>query len=276
MDETKDNEIQNTEETNPPEEELELSHTDKLVGLFTEPAAMFEKTSKFPVKHKDWVIPVTILIIFAILSNVLLMTNPLIKQDLVNKQMTEIEKRLDEAVQSGAMTQEQADQQLEQTRDFMENRMGAQMIIQFVFTVVIIFIVVFVVAGVFLLLSKTLFKGDGNYASSLVAYGLPMYIGVLGIIVMVIISMATDKMFDGVNLANLLDADKKEIGGYLLGKVDLFSIWFHVIIGIAYAKMFKSPGIGKYVGMVFGTWIIWSIVIFFLAQAVPMLQGFLR
>ena len=190
--------------------------------------------------------------------------------------MTEIEKRLDAAVEAGTLTQEQADQQLEQTRDFMENRMGAQMVIQLVATVIIIFIIVFVVAGVFLLLSKALYKGEGNYASSLVAYGLPMYIGVFGIIVMIIISMATDKMFEGVNLANLLSADKKEFGGYLLGKVDLFSLWFHAIIGISYAKMFKSSSVGKYVIMVFATWIIWDVVVYFLAQAVPMLQGFLR
>jgi len=275
MDETKDNEILNTEGPNQGEE-YELSHTDKLVGLFTEPAAMFEKIAKFPPKAIDWVLPVILLIVFAILSNVMLMTNPLIKQSIVDEQLTEIEKRLDEAVEAGQMTQQQADERLDQTRDFMENQLGATMIIQFVATVIIIFIIVFVVAGVFLLLSKTLLKGEGSYVSSLVAYGLPFYIGILGIIVMIIVSMATDKMFEGVSLANLLGADKKEIGGYLLSKVELFSIWFHVIIGIAYAKMFKSPDTGKFIGMVFTAWIIWSLIIFYLAQALPILQGFLR
>ncbi len=37
--------------------EEELSHTDKMVGVFAEPATMYEKTSHFPPKTIDWIIP---------------------------------------------------------------------------------------------------------------------------------------------------------------------------------------------------------------------------
>ena len=57
------------------QEEQELSHTDKLVGVFTEPAAMFSKAAKFPAKTADWIIPVLVVIVISILSQLVMMSN---------------------------------------------------------------------------------------------------------------------------------------------------------------------------------------------------------
>ena len=47
----------------------ELSHSDKMIGVFSEPAKMFAHTSKFPPRNKDWVIPVLIFfIVVALIS----------------------------------------------------------------------------------------------------------------------------------------------------------------------------------------------------------------
>ena len=39
-------------------EEDELSHTDKLAGLFTEPSSTFQSIAKFPPKVIDWLLVV--------------------------------------------------------------------------------------------------------------------------------------------------------------------------------------------------------------------------
>jgi hypothetical protein len=60
-------------------EEFELSHKDKLVGVISKPTATFAKVAKFPAKATDWIIPMLIVIVIAILSQVLMMNNPTIK-----------------------------------------------------------------------------------------------------------------------------------------------------------------------------------------------------
>lgn len=65
------------------DEEFEPSHTDKMVGVFTEPASTFENMSKFPPKVADWLLPLILMIIVAIASNVLMMNNPIIQQEMV-------------------------------------------------------------------------------------------------------------------------------------------------------------------------------------------------
>ena len=53
--------IQSEQPTNEMEE---LSHSDKIIGVISEPAKTFHITSLFPVRTKDWMIP--LLIVFAI------------------------------------------------------------------------------------------------------------------------------------------------------------------------------------------------------------------
>ena len=93
---------------------------------------------------------------------------------------------------------------------------------------------------------------------------------------MVIIGMAMNKMMTGLNLAVFMDLKPSEsIGALLLSKIDPFSIWFYAVISIGFAKMFKSETTGKYYAMVFGLWIGFSIILYFVAQAVPFLKAFL-
>jgi hypothetical protein len=274
MDETKPDNIEETNEE--VVEEEELSHTDKLVGVFTEPSNTYEETAKFPPRTMDWLIPTILVIVFAVASNYLMMSNPVIKQQIVDKQMEVVEKNLREAVDSGRMTEEQAEQQLGAIQERMEEQMSAGMLIQVVGTVIAIFVFFFLLALVYFILSKFILKGDGNYASSMVSYGLAQYIALIQFIVIVVWAFAAGKYIEGTSLATLMDSDTKTFAGYMLSKVDPLRIWFYAILSIGLAKMFKSPSTGKYFIGVFGLWIAFSIIIYFVAQAVPFLQFFLR
>ncbi|PKL90132.1 MAG: hypothetical protein CVV23_01960 [Ignavibacteriae bacterium HGW-Ignavibacteriae-2] len=261
----------------PDEEEVEISHTDKLVGIFTEPGNTFSKMSHFPPKTSDWIIPILLVIVVAALSYVVLMSNPEIKYSVIEKQMTEMQKNLDEAVKSGGMTQEQADVQIERTREFMENQQSMQLIITVISIVVFTFIVFFIVSAVFWAVSKFGLKGDGNYSSAMVSYGLPSYISILQIIVMVIAGMLLNRYMTGTSVAAFMDMEANaSIVGLLLSKVDPFSIWFYAIVSIGFAKMFKSKDTGKYFAMVFGLWIGFSIILYFIAQSFPFFKNFIR
>ena len=255
------------------QEEFEISHTDKLVGVFSEPSGTFSKMSKFPPKTADWVIPILIVIVIAILSQFLMMNNPTIKAALVEKQMATVEKSLNDQVASGQLTQAQADQRLESMRDQMDQSGGAvQMIGIFVGIPFATFIFFFIVSGVYLFLAKIILKGDGTYKEAMVAYGLPHYILAIQMIIMVIAALATNKLFTGTSVADFIGTEKNTIAGFLLGKLDVFSIWFYVVFGIGLAKMFKNNNSQKFIIGVIAVWLGFGLIFFVLAKSVSWLS----
>ena len=254
------------------QEEFEMSHSDKLVGVFSEPNSTFGKMSKFPPKTADWVIPILIVIVVAILSQFLMMNNPTIKTAVMEKQMAAVEKSLNDDVAKGQKTQAQADQQLETIRDGMEQGGVARMIGVFVGIPFVTFIFFFIVSGVFLILAKFVLKGEGTYKEAMVAYGLPHYIIAIQMIIMVIAALAMNKLFTGTSVADFIGTEKNTIAGFLLGKLDVFSIWFYVVFGIGLAKMFKSSNTQKYIIGVVAVWLVFGLLFFALAKSVPFLS----
>ena len=270
MEELNDKELNN--ESTEIEEEEELNHTDKIVGVITEPTNMFSQVSQFTAKTVDWIVPLLIFILFVSLSTIIMQTNPQIKHDMIEKQMEAIEKNIDEAVKSGRITQDQADSQMDAIRERIAGGGIAIMIPQIVGIVIVLFIIFFAVSGYFFAVSKFGLKGNGSYKDGMVAYGLPLYIAVIQVIINLILAMLMNKMVTDTSIATLMDSDKTQLAGFLLSKVDPLSIWFYGVVGIGFAKMFKSDSIGKYVGMVIVSWLIFSIIFFYIGKAVPFLN----
>ncbi len=271
MEELNDQEL-NDESTEIEEEEEELNHTDKLVGVITEPANTFSEMSKFPAKTVDWIVPLLIFILFVSLSTIIMQTNPIIKRAMIEKQMEAIEKNMDEAVKTGRVTQEQVDSQMESIRERIAGGGMIMLIPQVVGIFIVTFIIFFAVTGYFFALSKFGLKGEGTYKDGMVAYGLPLYIAAIQVIINLILAMLMDKMVTDTSIATLMDSDKTQLAGFLLSKVDPLSIWFYAVVGVGFAKMFKSDNIGKYVGMVIASWLIFSLIFFYIGKAVPMLN----
>lgn len=254
------------------EEELEL--TDKIVGVLTEPGELFSKLKNLPVKAMDWLLPIIFVIIVAIISSFSIMNNPEIKADMIEKQMEQIEKNFQEAVDKGQMTQEQADSQLDMIAERMEEGGSGQIIISSVGIVIVTFLTFFIIAGVYLLLAKFALGGDGDYKASMLAYGLPHYIIVIQVIVMIIAAFGMGKMFMDTSVGSFMGIEKNDLVGWFMHKLDPISIWFYAVVGIAYAKMFKSENTMKYIIAIFAMWLGFSLLFHFIAQAVPFLKWF--
>lgn len=269
MDELNENNEQSLNEL-----QEELSVTNNLVNVLTEPSSLFEKLSKYPVKTIDWLIPVIIVIIVAILSSYILMSNPEIKADLMDKQISRMEENFQEAVNKGRMTQAQADEQMDKIREQMESAGAGQILISSIGILIFTFVSFFIIAGVFFLLAKFALGGNGDYKSSLLAYGLPQYILVIQIIVMIIAGIVMGKMFMDTSVGSFMNVEKDTLSGVLLHKLDIFSIWFYSVVSIGFAKMFKSESTGKYFLGIFGLWIGFSLLMYFLVKAVPFLKFF--
>jgi hypothetical protein len=88
--------------------------------------------------------------------------------------------------------------------------------------------------------------------------------------------VVTDSIETGTNLAKLTNLDVKEFSGYMASYVDPFSIWFYSILGVSFARMFKSDSTVKYIATFIASWVIVGVIFYFVAQQVPFLQNFIQ
>ncbi len=267
----------NSNETITPTEDTtngegELSHSDKMIGVFTEPAKMFYHTSKFPPRNKDWVIPVILLFLVVALIRIIAMTNEEVYFEAKQQGIERIEKM----VEGGTLTREQGDEAInaiDQQMEFMQGPIG--WIITIATALIFGFIVFILIVGLYFLLIKFLLKGEGTFSSALVANGLTVYIGILQVIVAGILTMLLGKMMMDTSVASLTGTDKNTMAGWLLSRLDPISIWSYIVLAIGFAKMFKSESTGRYYALVFGVWLIGMFILFQISQAVPFLQNFM-
>lgn len=268
-----------TEETFQPDqnnnEPEELTHTDKIVGVFSEPSTLFSKMALLPAKVTDWLLPLLALIVVSIVATIILMSNPEIKFEIQQQQKKAMQEQFDKMVKSGQMSQEQADEQLDKTMEMFGNTAMMQMFSAIGMLVWWLFWF-FVFTTLAFIIAKFILKGDGSYSQAMSSMGLPLYIAVLQSIILIISGLLMGKMLTGLNPAAFMGLEAKTLPGFLLSRLDVFSIWFYAVVGIAFAKMFKSDNVKKYVFTSIGVWLVFMFIIFGLAQAVPQIAGMLR
>ena len=149
-------------------EENELTFSDKLVGVFTEPSATFDKVTKFPPKTIDWFLPYAILLLIIAVCNVLMMKNPDINYQVKQKQTEALNNKINDELKSGKITAEQA----EQTRSMAEKQFGMMdspiiMAVTVISTILFGFIAFFIAAGYFYLFARYVFKDAGTFKGTL-------------------------------------------------------------------------------------------------------------
>ena len=254
----------------------ELSISDKLVSLFTEPSKLFSNMSKFGVKTSDWIIPVIVMTLLAMTVQIVIMQNPALKQQVINEQMERFELQLNQMVESGQFTQAQADEQLEIIYDKIGTQMDSALPISLFAIGAASFIFFFIISGIYILTMKYLPKSNGSYKEGLSAYGLPHYIMALQLIVTIILIIVNNDVKAGPDAAKILGYDTKEFTGYILSYIDPLKIWFYVVVGVAFAKLFKSKNSAKYIITSLSIWVIFGLSFFGLAQIFPLFQLMIR
>ena len=269
-------ESEDTNQSEQPVNEMEeLSHTDKIVGVISEPSNLFSKLAFLNTKVTDWLLPLLALIVVAIIATFIYMSNPEIKLEMQQQQEKAMREQFQKMVESGQMTQEQVDEQMDNTSEMMNNPMFIYLFPSIgIFVMSLIWFFVFTTIG--FLVAKFAFKGDGGFTQAMSAMGLPLYISVLQSIILIILGLLMGKMITGLNPAALMGMDAKTLPGFLLSRLDVLSIWFYVVVGIAFAKMFKSDNVKKYIFASLGIWLVFMFIIFGLAQVSPMFGNMIR
>lgn len=241
-----------TEITTPEIQTTSLS--TRITNVFTSPAELFQEVAVNPVKRSSWLVPLILLIVFAFINITALYYNNAVRSQINEMQTT----RMQELVQEGKMTQEQADK----TIGFIENT-SLTMFVAYggVSAAFFIFVSFFIASLILWLVLKFGFKFKGTFKKVLEVYGLAAFVGLLGTIVSILLIYAFDSLYASLGPALLMldSIDPKNKLHVILLHLNLFTIWQTAIVGVGISKITnKTTGAG--LSIAFGLWLLWIVI----------------
>jgi len=239
------------------EETKELTQMDAVSGIFTEPGNTFETIAKFP-KRNFWLLPVLILVVTSIVSSFLFFTDAELVGKMMDKQKMKMRESMQEKVKSGKMTQEQANNAIEQAEKFMDPNGLFFKITGVAGAVISPFVMLFLLAVIYMLFLKAM-KADFEFTNVLNVVGLSLMISAIGSVLGIVISIIMGDL-NSIGLSLIFKADT--VGDTihaLLMKMDIFTIWFYVLVAIGLVKVSRIKPAVSY-GFVFGLWVLWLLV----------------
>ena len=226
-----------------------LTLTDQIVGVFTSPGEVFEDVRVNPKRTTSWLLPLILLIIIALVSQVVMFNDVRIQQqmrDLTSKQF-------DQAVAQGKMTSEQRDR----VEEYTSPTSGIATAIRMISTLILLPIMFFIVVLVWFLGGKIFFKSPVTYQKTMEVVGLTYCIVILESIVTLILVLAIGSLNATPSAAIVLSSfdptDKIQI---LLSHLNVFTIWYLLVLGVGLSKVFERTT-GAVLGMVFGLWVLY-------------------
>jgi hypothetical protein len=245
----------NTNQT-PSEESSEMSFSDKVMNVFSAPGELFEGIAKSEKQNSNWSIPLILTMIAGIIFVFVAFSQAPI-QDQVREQQ---EKGFQKQVESGKMTQEQADRTLS-----MIPKPGSplSMVISAVFVVFVTAAMLFGFALAFWLVGKWVFKAPATYSKVLEVVGLSMYVSVLGSIITLLLVVAMGSIYATPSLALAVSHyDPANKVDKLLASVNLVTFWYLAVVSVGLGKIF-SVSTTKALVAVGVLWAVWTAITVF-------------
>jgi hypothetical protein len=240
-----------------------ISFGDIIMNVFASPSEAFEGIRTSPTRASVWVVPLIVLMLLSCCFTWLMFTNESMKNQFMDSQRT----RMEDQVQAGKMSQEQADQTLDQ----MEKSEGMMIAFGIIGGILMITIMFFVAGLIFWLVGKFGLKAEGGYGKYLELYGASQWIGILGFIITILLAVAFGSMYatPGGALAVLSNFNPKDITHRVLSSLNIFTIWQMVVVGIGMAKYAGKPS-GTGIGIGIGLWIVWVLISVFALASLGM------
>ena len=223
------------------------------MNVFSAPGELFDNVAKNEKKTSNWSVPLIITMVVSIVFVLAVFSQAPIQDQMRDQQEKSFQKRID----SGKMTQEQADQAAA-----MIPKTGSPvfMIMGCVFAAAGAAVVFFGFTLAFWLLGKWGFKSPASYSKTLEVVGLSMYIYVLGSIITMLLILAMGSLYATPSLALAVSQyDPANSLHKLLSSISAFTFWFLFVISIGLGKIF-SVSTGKAVAGVGTLWVLFTAV----------------
>lgn len=225
-----------------------MSPLTKIVGVFTNPGAVFENLRM----HPDWLIPVLISLLITLAFSFL-------TQDI----MLEFQK---EAIYENTLIPEEyKDTAIEQ----MENKTPMRRNLEsFGGSIVQIILVYLIGAAAFMMFGNFILGGKASYKQVFSMFSWAGLIGCLELLVKLPMMLAKGSVHVYTSLAVLMDlADKKTVLFQIMNAFDLFTIWKIIVWGLGMSAIYKFSKAKGYTASI-------TLFVIFLAISIGLSQIF--
>lgn len=237
----------------PPEQYEELSKAEAMSGVFSAPGETFETIANTPKKNY-WILPVLIAVVVGLISTFLFMQDADLVSQTMEKQKKKMQEKFEQNIKDGKMSQEDADKAMES----MNPKGMIFKVIGYGGAALGPFLILFILSLVYLIVLKIM-KAELDFGNILNVVGLSMLIGTVGSLIGVVISILKGEL-STVGIGLLLSENTVgEKVHTLLNKLDIFSIWFYIVIAIGLSKTARVSMI-KSALIVFGIFLLYAVV----------------
>ncbi|RCK75243.1 MAG: hypothetical protein IGBAC_1379 [Ignavibacteriae bacterium] len=223
----------------------------RITNVFASPGELFTELKESKPQTTSWLIPLIISILMAFFVIAAIQLNESLKF-----QVKEIQaEKMQELVQEGRMTQEQADMATSRTG-------SSQSFIIFggISATIMTIVLFFLITLIFWLAAKFGLKFTGGYTKILELYGLTTLITSLGSIVTVLLMYVFDSIRVTPSAAIFVyeSFDIKNNFHIIMSQLNIFTIWQIGILGYGLAKLSNKPTSAGLV-LSYALWLIWVI-----------------
>lgn len=249
-------------------EEFESSSLEKLIGVFVEPLRIFRSISQFGAKSIDWLLPLLFFLLTLILSDLMVTSIPSIRYSMLEKQALNIRNKLEPLVEQGLITPDRINTQIEKLKKNYDEGLTVNKIKEAGYITFFEFIRFLVTLLVFHFILKFLYPGKIEIKKSLVALGLPFYIKAFGNVILIMAGLITSAYYQDLSIASIIGADRSTTLGFILGKLDLFAIWYFLIVSFGFLILHNLREKYKVIIIVFGIWLTSGLFFFWVSKIV--------
>jgi hypothetical protein len=208
-----------------------MSLAARLANIFVAPGEVFDSVKVSPPAMANWIVPLSLSIVVAFIYTMVVFSQPTILQAM----RMPVEKKFQQMVDSGKLTRQQADQQLEMVEKFMSEQVLK--IFGILGSAIMLPIVLFVMALVVWLVGKYALGGNFPYMKAVEAVGLASTVtipcGLLAMLLAVIygnIGMTASPILLVGHFDSASRLDR------VLSTLDIGSIWSLTVLSIALSR----------------------------------------
>lgn len=225
-----------------------------MTNVFVAPAEVFDEVKAGPPTPANWAVPTVIAIIAGVIYTMVVFSQPGVIQNMRDAQ----EKKMQELVAAGKMTQAQADQSSQITEKFMTPTFFKAIGI----LAVVIFnpVSLFVIAGVIWLLGRYVLRGNFEYMKAVEVVGLATMISVLGAVVSMLLAViyANPAMTPSLVLF-VSHFDPQNKVHLLLSALNVMTLWYIGVLALGMARLSRAS-FWKAVVWLYGLWYgVWAL-----------------
>jgi hypothetical protein len=234
-----------------------LSLVDKLIFLFSAPVEAFADVRRTPPTPSNWLIPLTLFVLLSTVSAQLLVTSPTLAAQLKDVVL----EQLDAMVESGAITQDQAELQYE--------RFGPGSVLFTIASLGGLLITpsatLFLLALVFWLIGKSTMLASAPYMKVVEIVGLTYLVWSLESAAGTILMLVTDSIYATPSLALLVlpEFDTGNIFHIALARVNFFTFWILYLTSTGLSVLFQRD-FPKVLVLILALWFLWTLVLLFI------------